>query len=212
MNLAAKSRKETEEELRREHILSVSERLFSEKGLHDTSVSDIAREAEFGVGTLYKYFKDKNTLIQSLLESRLNAHFDEMEDILEGDGSPFEVLERLIDGYFTSVETRRLFFIMYFTHFHPGTIDGFSGYRESLDHTFLQRRKKEMLDGMTRVFQWGIDSGVFAPVEAQYLTAAMFGMFISFTFMGHGNISAKWDTEEMKTEMKKILFNRVLLK
>ncbi len=210
--VAIKSRREIEEQLRREHILSVSEELFAKRGLHDTSVADIAREAEFGVGTIYKYFKDKNTLIQSLLESRLDAHFDEMDAILEGSGPPAEIIERLIEGYLSSVKKRRLFFIMYFTHFHPGTCSGFCGYRESLDHSLLQRRKARMLDKMTRTFQWGIDSGCFSPVEGHYLTAALFGMFISFSFMGHGNLSSEWDTEEMKNAMKKILFDRVLLK
>jgi AcrR family transcriptional regulator len=212
MSTPVKSRREAEEALRMEHILSVSERLFSEKGLYDTSVADIAKEAEFGVGTLYKYFKDKNTLIQSLLRSRLDAHFDEMEKIMDGPGSPPEVIERLIRGYLSSVERRCAFFVMYFTHFHPGTIDGCCGYRESLDHSFVQRRKQGMLEKMSRVFQAGIDTGRFSPLGSQYLTAALFGMFLSFTFCGHGNLLAEWDTEGMKNAIKKILFDRVLLK
>jgi AcrR family transcriptional regulator len=212
MNVPAKSRREVEEAARREHILSVSERLFAERGLLDTSVADIARKAEFGVGTLYKYFKDKNTLIQSLLESRLDAHFNEMDCILAGQGTPREIIEALIDGYFSSVQKRRPFFIIYFTHFHPGTVEGYSGYSESLDHSFLQRRKVRMLEKMTQVFQTGIEQGSFPPIDSRYLTTALFGMLISFTFSGKGNLSSDWDTEEMKSALGKIFFDRVLLK
>jgi AcrR family transcriptional regulator len=212
MNVSAKSRREVEEAARREHILSVSEQLFAERGLLDTSVADIAREAEFGVGTLYKYFKDKNTLIQSLLESRLGAHFNEMDSILAGQGTPREIIEALIDGYFSSVQKRRAFFVIYFTHFHPGTVEGYSGYSESLDHSFFLRRKIRMLDKMTELFQAGIDMGCFLPIDSRYLTTALFGMFIAFTFTGKGNLSSDWDTEEMKSAFKKIFFGRVLLK
>ena len=48
-----RTRKEIEEEARRQHILITAERLFAERGLIDTSVADIAKEAEFGIGTLY---------------------------------------------------------------------------------------------------------------------------------------------------------------
>ena len=205
-----KSRRENEEETRKEHILTAAERLFAQSGLHDTSVADIAREAEFGVGTLYKYFKDKNTLIQSLLDDRMAAHFDEIDETLAKEGSPVEVIDSLIECYLNSVQKRRLFFNIYFTHFHPGTVEGYCGYSGSLDHSYVQERKKKMLEKMSEVFRNGAEAGVFADIDSQYLTAALFGMFISFTFLQDGNSSANWDTEEMKQAMKRILFEQIV--
>ena len=59
MEIAVKSRKEQEDDNRRLYILKTAEKLFAQNGFHETSVSDIARESELGIGTLYKYFKDK---------------------------------------------------------------------------------------------------------------------------------------------------------
>ncbi len=206
-----KSRKELEEETRREHILSAAERLFARSGLHETSVADIAKEAEFGVGTLYKYFKDKNTLIQLLLDARMGEHFDEMDEILAREGEPVEIIDALIEGYLSSAKRLRLFFHIYFTHFHPAAVEGHCGYSGALDHSVLQERKKRMMEGMTGVFQRGIEAGVFADVDSRYLTAALFGMFLSFTFLQQGNSSEERDTEEMKHAMRKILFDPVVV-
>ena len=211
MAQTAKTRKELEEETRRQHILNAAERLFAERGLIDTSVADIAKESEFGIGTLYKYFKDKNTLIQSLLDSRLTAHFDEMEEVLQKDDPPANIIEELIECQLDSLNKRRLFFIIYYTHFHPGTIDGYAGYTGALDHDLIHQRKREMMETMTRVFEKGIMLGQFVPMESRFLSAAVFGMFISFSFVRGRNTKPNESVEEMKTAMKRILFNGVLI-
>jgi AcrR family transcriptional regulator len=211
MQQVLKTRKEIEEDTRREHILATAERLFAKQGLHDTSMADIAKESEFGVGTLYKYFKDKNTLIQLLLESRLEAHFDEIDDTLESTGTPAEIIARLIDCQMDSVAKRRLFFVIYFTHFHPGTIDGYSGYSGALDHVFMQNRKVKMLKAINAVFQRGIENKQFTNIDSRYLTAALFGMFISFSFLDEENTAEAWNLEEKKSALKKILFDRTLV-
>ncbi len=211
MSQQLKSRRETEEYARKEHILQVAERLFAKQGLHDTSMAVIARKSEFGVGTLYKYFKDKNTLIQSLLETRLNSHFDEMDEIFESEDEPYSLIHRLIDCHIESVCKRKLFFIIYFTHFHPGTIDGYSGYSGSLNHVFMQQRKMKMLTAINNVLKKGIDQGVFANIDSKYLSTALFGMFISFSFLDNSETANRNAIEEKKQAIKRILFDRVLI-
>lgn len=211
MAIGAKSRKKLEEEARCQHILKTAERLFAERGLIDTSVSDIAKAAEFGVGTLYKYFKDKNTLIQTLLDARLGAHFDEMEQVLAKNGQPAEIIEDLIECQLNSIKKYRLFFIVYFTHFHPGTIDGYAGYSEALNHEVIQTRKKKLLRSMERVFERGVALNQFAKIDSRYLSTALFGMFISFSILNGRNTTAVWNVEEMKSVLMQIFFGRVLL-
>ena len=209
MSQALKTRREIEEDTRKDHILSIAERLFAQHGLIDTSMADIAKEAEFGVGTIYKYFKDKNTLIQSLLDARLGAHFDEIDAVLETSGSPEEIIERVIDAHLASVARRRLFFIIYYTHFHPGTIDGYSGYSGALDHTFMHNRKKKMLQSISTVFQKGAAVGRFVGLKSSYLTAALFGMFISFSFLDEHIVEGDWGLEEKQAALKQIFFEAV---
>ena len=100
MTKVANSRRFWEEHTRYDFILDTSERLFAEKGLHRTSISDIAKASEFGVGTIYKYFKNKDTLIESLLKNRLQEHFDALLVSTSTEGTPVDRLDRLIDAYF----------------------------------------------------------------------------------------------------------------
>lgn len=48
---------------KRERIIAATIRLISEYGFHGAPMSMIAQEAGVGAGTIYRYFKDKDTLV-----------------------------------------------------------------------------------------------------------------------------------------------------
>lgn len=52
-----------------DRIAKSAELLFSEKGYFDTSIVDIARDAEVAQGTIYIYFKDKKSIFQYLVKT-----------------------------------------------------------------------------------------------------------------------------------------------
>jgi AcrR family transcriptional regulator len=57
-------------ERNRERILEAGARVFSARGL-DASLDDVAREAGVGVGTVYRRFPDKESLVAELFSSKL---------------------------------------------------------------------------------------------------------------------------------------------
>lgn len=57
-------------------ILGAALKLFGERGFHGTAVPDIAREAGVGTGTIYRYFPDKEGLVNALYR-HWRARFDE---------------------------------------------------------------------------------------------------------------------------------------
>lgn len=46
-------------------------RLFLEKGITETSVNDIVKDAQLAKGTFYVYYKDKSALIHEVMEKKL---------------------------------------------------------------------------------------------------------------------------------------------
>ncbi len=52
---------------RHRSLLEAATRVFVEKGLHDASMSDIAREAAVSDGLLYRYFENKRALLDAVL-------------------------------------------------------------------------------------------------------------------------------------------------
>jgi AcrR family transcriptional regulator len=51
---------------KRRRILDAALKAFAERGYHGTSVPEVADVAGVGVGTLYRYFADKNALVNEL--------------------------------------------------------------------------------------------------------------------------------------------------
>lgn len=53
---------------KKEDILNAALELFAERGFYGTSVADIAERAKVGAGTIYRYFQDKDALVNSLYQ------------------------------------------------------------------------------------------------------------------------------------------------
>ena len=53
---------------KRQLILQAALTLFAERGFHSSPTSAIAAAAGIGVGTIYRYFKDKDSLIHELFQ------------------------------------------------------------------------------------------------------------------------------------------------
>ncbi len=74
---AAKSRgraslKAQTRQLYRDRIIDAAEQVFVKRGLAGTRMSDVAAECGLATGTLYNYFANRDTLLSSLLERRLD--------------------------------------------------------------------------------------------------------------------------------------------
>jgi TetR/AcrR family transcriptional regulator, fatty acid metabolism regulator protein len=85
---------------KRERILQAAERVFAERGFFHARVSEIAREAGVADGTIYLYFKNKDDLLISLFESRMERVTGELT--LAVDRAPADPASRLaafIDTY-----------------------------------------------------------------------------------------------------------------
>ena len=73
--MAILSRKERDRQLRRSDIFKAAEHIFALKGYHKATIRDIAKEAQYGTGTVYLHFKNKDTLYFALLEEKLKCLF-----------------------------------------------------------------------------------------------------------------------------------------
>ncbi len=69
------NRRELEKKARREAIITAAGRTLIRKGFTAATMQDIAGEAGFAVGTLYLYFKDKESVFAGLyLEGMETLH------------------------------------------------------------------------------------------------------------------------------------------
>ncbi|MDB4966791.1 MAG: Transcriptional regulator, TetR family protein [Myxococcales bacterium] len=64
----AKVKPENEDSPKREAILDAALELFAELGYHGTTVPQVADKAGVGAGTLYRYFENKEALVNALFQ------------------------------------------------------------------------------------------------------------------------------------------------
>jgi len=73
--MGLKERRAKEKEARRNQILDAARALLFEKGLQATSINQIAKQAELGVGTIYIYYRSKEEIFAELQEEGLEILF-----------------------------------------------------------------------------------------------------------------------------------------
>ncbi len=84
---------------RRATILEAADRLLRHYGAQKTTVSDVAREAGVGVGTVYLEFPSKEAIVEELSRSRHREVLDAMRSAAGAARRPFrERLTRCLDA------------------------------------------------------------------------------------------------------------------
>ncbi len=101
--MARASIKEKKKEMVLGLILDATEDVWARSGGAELSMATIAEEAGIAVGTLYNYFADRETLLETLVENRLVRFLEaERGTIAEISSQDFEVqLERFLNKIFT---------------------------------------------------------------------------------------------------------------
>src|SRR5512144_1398024 len=89
-------RREREKLRQRQDVLDVALCLFSEKGYHNVSMHEIAKEAEFAIGTLYKFFRNKEDLYKALILQLSDRLHGALREVIEGDAQEIEKLRAYV--------------------------------------------------------------------------------------------------------------------
>jgi len=92
----------------RQIILNVAGKLIIEKGIKNTSLADIAKEAGISKGTLYYYYSTKNNIIYEIADNHLKQITEELLSWIENihnDADPKEILKVVFEKILTA-ETR----------------------------------------------------------------------------------------------------------
>jgi AcrR family transcriptional regulator len=87
---------------RRKKILGAATRLFGERGIDGTSLTEIARVAKVPLSSFYDYFEDKRALILDVPEDNFAALYERTEPLLSK--NPSDPVEQLRITYLTNFQ------------------------------------------------------------------------------------------------------------
>jgi TetR/AcrR family fatty acid metabolism transcriptional regulator len=88
---------------KRERILDAAEKVFAAQGFFAAKVADVAREAGVADGTIYLYFKNKDDLLVSLFEARMEIVNRTLEEAVASATSPRAQLTAFVRAYLALV-------------------------------------------------------------------------------------------------------------
>ena len=146
-------------------------RLFSSKGYHKTTMSEIALEAGFGKGTLYWYWKSKEELYFDLVEDSHREFVALVKRAADMDGDALEKLRWLgretVELHYRNREYTKLSWKMRAEELETFTPE----YVER-----LRRNNEETKRELQRIVSQGIEEGVLPAGDPYYLTCMLLGL------------------------------------
>lgn len=92
-------RKKREQQQRRNDILVSARTLFAECGIEETSMNRIAENAELSKGTLYLYFKKKESIVYELLFDYLTDLKERVYEAVGGGTTGYDKSKRILEAF-----------------------------------------------------------------------------------------------------------------
>ncbi len=131
----------------RQAILTASFSLFSKNGYHNTTISNIAKQAKLSTANVYSYFPSKLHILYALYEPWLSSRLDEMELALEHLKSPRSRVRYILRSLWRDLPAQDNAFANNFIQ-AIATTDPDMGYRPELLYATKQRVAGMLLDAL----------------------------------------------------------------
>jgi TetR/AcrR family transcriptional regulator len=173
------SRKERDFLRHRREILEAALGLFSEKGFHNVSMQEIAQKAEFAIGTLYKFFANKEDLYKALVLEQSEKFDNALMQSIEESDDETEKLRNYVrakgDVFTANVSTIRL----YFAETRGASFNIMAG----LDSE-IRERYGHFLEALASVFASGMEKKRFKKIgEPYHLAVTIESLTNAFLFL-----------------------------
>ena len=157
-------------------LVEVARQLFAEKGFAETTMNDIAEASGKGRRTLYTYFRSKEEVYKSCIDSELSYVTSALNIVMKSPLQPKEKLEAYIRTRFEAMKDIVI---------RNGNLNGVF-FRDILEIEKVRNKvdKKETVM-LRQILQEGVEKGLFRITDvrraAQFLLYAMKGLEVPYT-------------------------------
>jgi TetR/AcrR family transcriptional regulator, cholesterol catabolism regulator len=155
---------------RREHILRVAARVFSQKGYRATSLQEIADEVGVTRPSFYYHFKSKQEILAAIVDAALARAEAALDEVLAEEGSPVERLRAFVFKYVEINTEHAEIPILFQTmgELEPDAADAARRRRSAIDHK------------LARLIEEGVRSG---DLEARRPLISAYGILGAVNWM-----------------------------
>lgn len=106
------------EENKKQLILRVATEIFAAKGFNEATIAEIARQANISEGSIYDYFKNKEDLLFSIPEERMEHFLFGLKEHLEGIQGALAKLRKLIWYHLNFYEKNKDYVLILLQNIH----------------------------------------------------------------------------------------------
>lgn len=179
MDEAGLPRRERERQAHRSEIMRTALELFSQRGFHNVSMQEIAHRAEFAVGTLYNFFKDKEDLYKALVLEQAAMFDNELNKAIDSTGEEIEKIRSYIrakgEVFSANIPMIRLYFM---------ETQGVSFNIKAGLELEIRERYEVFLRKVAAVFESGIRKQKFQNLlDPYYMAVALDSLTNAFLFL-----------------------------
>lgn len=154
---SARRRQKTKREL-----LTAAKAVFAAKGYHQSKISDIASEADVGVGTFYLHYDSKEALFLELVEDTTRQLKERVDAAKAAAGDPVEQARVSCETLFRFAQENRETFRIVFG--------------EGIFNNTITAAQSVFLADVAVNVTAGIQQGVFAPYPTALIAQAVVGL------------------------------------
>ncbi|HEU0190205.1 MAG TPA: TetR family transcriptional regulator KstR2 [Mycobacterium sp.] len=140
---------------RRDELLSLAATMMAERGVHATTVRDIADGAGILSGSLYHHFSSKEEMVDEVLRGFLDWLFERYQQIIDTQPNPLERLKGLFLASFQAIEHRHAQVVIY--------QDEAKRLSAQPRFAYVDERNRQQRKMWVDVLQQGIEEGCFRP-------------------------------------------------
>jgi AcrR family transcriptional regulator len=153
-------------------ILDAAEQVLAEQGFHAARMDDIAERVGVSVGTLYNYFKDRQQLLEALMEVRGRELLTLLDGELErSQGTPYRA--RLQGFLHCILEHSQRHFPLFTVLLEKGTQRGSATEEELNRHLHMWHEVSRRVEQLN---QEGLREGALRPEDASHYPKVLLGM------------------------------------
>jgi TetR/AcrR family transcriptional regulator len=159
-------RRAREKLAQRQEMLAAALELFSEKGYHNVSMHEIAEKAEFAIGTLYKFFSNKEDLYKALILEQSYKFQEALTKAIEEPNDEIQKLRNYVQAkgevFRANVSTIRL----YFAETQGARFNVMAGFDAE-----MQQRRSDFMQIIASIFESGMKRKRFKKIAEPYQLA-----------------------------------------
>jgi AcrR family transcriptional regulator len=149
--------------------------VFAEKGFADATMDEIAERAEFGKGTLYNYFEDKQALLSAAFEEAYDGLVALVVRYFEAEArgparSTRDIFHDFIAHLTTYFQTHHAVFVVMMKEAHRLAFD-----RNAAHVAFLHSQRERVVSAMEGPLEAAMSRGELRPLPARAVAQLIMG-------------------------------------